>query len=92
MNLLLTFLRDRSGDLAQYAIILLLVVVVTVSVLTDLGVDISSAIGNFDNTAFSGSGGSNTGGNPDGSPGGNRGGEIVPGPGPIPGPNPGPTQ
>ena len=89
MNYLSTLFHDRKGDLAQYALILLLVVVVTTTVLTNLGIDITSAINNFDNQAFAASTGSS--GNSD-SGGIEPGTHPKPGPGPIPGPGPNPTQ
>ena len=81
MQILLHFLHDKRGDLAQFALILVLVVIVTVTVLADLGNDISSVIGNFDTIAFGGSAG-------EGSTGGGVI-DIQPGPGPIPIPDPG---
>ena len=42
-NLLQRFLADKDGDLAQYALILVLVVIVAISVLEALGVDITNA-------------------------------------------------
>ena len=42
-HLLTHFLNDKDGDLAQYALILVLVVIVAISVLQALGMDITQA-------------------------------------------------